>query len=401
MPSGHSGSSHSSHSSHSSFSSHSSHSSFGGSSRSSFGGSSRSSFGSSSRSSFGSSSRPSFGSSRPSGKSGTSHSSSFSSSRGKPGTPPRNVGVGPSIGGGVFTPRARINQPRRSNSSLVPTIIHCLSHDYAYYPSAWTCDGQTYQAGYYDENGTYYQNVQVENATEDLPVDLVCEYCGTVYKYKWTEGKAPSCENCGAPLTVAAPHTDTVVSDNSAAARSMGGTSWNPDQTATQNTKRKGCLRGVLIGLLVLLLPTACTACLDSGDTGYQEPSGYVSEYTQQGNDGLVITEGSTSQFNDTLYLTQTGDGIWEIGESGEKVLYYSAEDDAWYDEATGEWLWCNTDVTPEVWQYWIEGASEQFGNYGWMECEGDTWYVEVSYGNWEVYTGDTSGFWHIRNSFD
>lgn len=35
------------------------------------------------------------------------------------------------------------------------------------------------------------------------------------------------------------------------------------------------------------------------------------------------------------------------------------------------------------------------------MECEKNTWYIEISDTEWTEYTGDTSDLWHIRNRFD
>ena len=60
-----------------------------------------------------------------------------------------------------------------------------------------------------------------------------------------------------------------------------------------------------------------------------------------------------------------------------------------------------NTELSPAVWQYWFEGVSSDYGDYGWMECEGKDWYVEVSSGNWQKYPGSTASLWHIQNRFD
>ena len=38
---------------------------------------------------------------------------------------------------------------------------------------------------------------------------------------------------------------------------------------------------------------------------------------------------------------------------------------------------------------------------YGWMECEGTIWYIEVSDTECEEYVGDTSDLWHIQNEFE
>lgn len=69
-------------------------------------------------------------------------------------------------------------------------------------------------------------------------------------------------------------------------------------------------------------------------------------------------------------------------------------------DEESNCYLWYNTDVSPNLWQYWYDDiAGDNY--YGWMECEGADWYIEVSDTEWEKFDGDTSGLWHIENPFD
>ena len=70
------------------------------------------------------------------------------------------------------------------------------------------------------------------------------------------------------------------------------------------------------------------------------------------------------------------------------------------FDYDSNCYLWYNTDVSPNLWQYWYDDiAGDEY--YGWMECEGEDWYIEVSDTEWEKYDGDTSQLWHIENSFD
>ena len=66
-----------------------------------------------------------------------------------------------------------------------------------------------------------------------------------------------------------------------------------------------------------------------------------------------------------------------------DRILYYDSDADSYYDEATACWLWYNTDVEPAIWQYWYEGISSDFGDYGWMEHDSDGWWIEESEGNW------------------
>lgn len=302
-----------------------------------------------------------------------------------------------------------MNQPRVGLGIVPIRYIYCHNHDYAYYPSSWTADdGTHFKAGYYDENGNYYENVKVENATEDLPAILTCEYCGTETKFKWTEGSIPNCPNCGAPLSMKEAPTDTTVNEG-------GGSSVSEDGTVTA-TKKKRSFTGIIVaGVLFLLLMSSCVRGCSVNSSNTSSYSGQNSSSqglqvidTNDYNSGNSGTSGlpaavSDQPLSDTiLMLRDLGGGIYDYetsDDSCDKLLIWSDPDEAYFDEETGFWLWYNEDAG--TWQYWIEGVSNSYGDYGWMECEGDEWYVEVSANNWQLYDGDTSQFWHIRNAYD
>ena len=54
--------------------------------------------------------------------------------------------------------------------------------------------------------------------------------------------------------------------------------------------------------------------------------------------------------------------------------------------------------MTPNVWQYWAEGISSDYGDYGWMEHDEDGWFIEADQGVWiEVPAWyDTSRLWYF-----
>ena len=162
---------------------------------------SRPSRSSSSRSSSSRSSSSRSSSSGPSSRSSSSRSGGFGSSRssGRSGRGPSAHSTSTYTGSQYASrtgknansyqqpkARPRYNQP----SGFIPlvaysTIRHLYgqSHDYDYYPNGWTNDqGQTFEAGYYDENGNRYGNVVIENQ-ETI---LTCEYCGAQTKVIWT-----------------------------------------------------------------------------------------------------------------------------------------------------------------------------------------------------------------------
>ncbi len=110
-----------------------------------------------------------------------------------------------------------------------------------------------------------------------------------------------------------------------------------------------------------------------------------------------------TGPLGETIHLSKSGDHSYEITRTGEdKMLIWDAEADCYYDESSECWAWLNTDITPAVWQYWYDGISSDFGDYGWMEHDAEGWFIEKSYGVWielpEYYTSED--LWFIREVY-
>lgn len=108
------------------------------------------------------------------------------------------------------------------------------------------------------------------------------------------------------------------------------------------------------------------------------------------------------AQNNDPVYLVRSGDnsyGVSAQGASWDKCLLWDSGEDSYYDAESQCWLWYNTDVEPALWQYWYEGISSNYGDYGWMEHNSEGWWIEESEGNWiklpEEY--DTGALWYIE----
>ena len=353
-PSGHSHSSHSS--SHSSFSSHSS--------------SSRS-FSSSSSRSYSSSSRSSSGSRGPS-----SHSSSSMTSKPKAYVPPA---------------RPRVNQPSgfrpTGGMGARPTHYYGRRHDYIYYPVAWvdSSTGSSYQAGYYDENGNRYDNVSFQENGKYKNVVCHCDYCGqdTVMDLSAEEAKSTEmkCPNCGGPLLVKSFLDEEINANRSGAAVSDPG----------QRRKRRGvgCLVAVVVFLVLVMV----------GSFINRRQAAIESLYVPQ-----QIQTVPGDQVSDTLHLVRGEGSSYRVAAEGDvwdKELVWDADADSFYDEATEGWAWYNTDMYPAVWQYWYEGISSDFGDYGWMEHDSDGWYIEASEGNWIPLPDgyDTGRLWYIEEN--
>lgn len=85
--------------------------------------------------------------------------------------------------------------------------------------------------------------------------------------------------------------------------------------------------------------------------------------------------------------------------------------DDNYYDETTDCYFWFNTNVSPAQWQYWYEGISSDYGNYGWMEFDDKegVWYIEEAtlFGShWvqldmDKYGSESDRLWHFANAYE
>lgn len=148
------------------------------------------------------------------------------------------------------------------------------------------------------------------------------------------------------------------------------------------------------IPLIYFVLGTWMNSSVSNGFTSsYEEESVYQEPYVET---NLEI-------YGNDIYLDEISPNTYRIctaQDEYEKHLTWDYGAESYYDYDSDCYLWYNTDVSPNLWQYWYDDiAGDSY--YGWMECEGDKWYIEVSDTDWELYTGDTSNLWHIENSFD
>ena len=379
-PSRHSSSSHSSSSRSSHSSSSRSYSSHSSSSRSS--GYSGRSFGSSSYSSRSSASRgpsphsSSSWSSRPAYNPGSSYAQSS-----RPATRPAPR-------------RPRVNQPSgfRPVGGRGTSWIIGRRHDYVYYPFAWTdtSTGRYYEKGYYDENGRRYENVAFEKNGKYENVLCHCSYCGqdTVLTLDAENVKTHSlqCPHCGGPMELKTQLDEQVT----APAVNTGDTVYR----SAEAPKKKRHTGLIVIGILVALGILGNIGKSGSEEIDLYDPpqQGYTINYSDNSN---------VSLFGETVYLKQIAEGKYRITNdagSPDKVMIWSDYDDSYYDADSDCWVWCNTDMDPAVWQYWYEGISSDFGDYGWMEHDDTGWYIEESDGHWIALPDryDTSGLWYI-----
>lgn len=329
--------------------------------------------------------------SRSSGSSSSRHSSSSHSSSGY--SRYRRSGSSLSSGNGpLCITRIRTNQPSNVPKEIQSRAIRmqCRSHDYVYYDMQWQDkkSDKVYEKGYYDEEGKYYSADDIAFKKQDgtFVTRYICKYCSTEAEYVWKEGFLPVCKNCGAQMEKQPVFVDEVVNIE-------------PYSVSPKKEKRinVGNIFKPFIPILIWVLFVGYIfhfyfAVENEEITDFLR--GAQSEEEQVSNPDIYGKQIYLKEVDEKIYV------ICDFGEVYDKELEWDYGADSYYDYESDCYLWYNTDVSPNLWQYWYEDiAGDSY--YGWMECEGDTWYIEVSDTEWKEYTGDTSSLWHIQNRFD
>ena len=369
---------------------------------------SRSSSSSRSRSSSSrSSSSRSSSSSRPSSRSNSSYTSNYKSST----TSPNNRS---SSSHSSLTPKQKTaitfannyKRPRRTtpifvhkNSHLSPKYHHCYKHDYYYFDKDFY-DGETnthYKKGYYDENGTFYEELNLQYSENEIIEMLKCEYCGSVEKIdlkNMPTNETLKCSNCCAILdfdNISELNTDYYVCDdlgnfpNSPIIENPQNTT-NNYMNQTTNTKPTSRLLIVLVVIVSMCVGCIPICCITNIINSSEYESSYDYDYNYNNNNSDVIINNDYKHFGDSVYIPEI-----------DRTCYFDGE--YYYDNETQCYFWYNQELTPAIFQYWYEDFSSQYGDYGWLEYDEieNAWYVETSYDNWEKVENPPSYFWYTN----
>lgn len=295
--------------------------------------------------------------------------------------------------------RPRVNQPRgfRSTGGYGPSYYYGQRHEYIFFPLAWTDEetGTYYEKGYYDENGQRYDTVSFEKAGRYENVVCHCAYCGqdTIMNLSAAEVTAQKleCPNCGASLEI-----------RSALDTYQNGINTSVSMASVPvRAKRKKKVWPVFLVIVAIL---GGLYALGSHELKKQELQQEAQSWQGTQSESFRINDEYETMpdflSQDTIYLSETGGQAFAVSDSpADKELIWDEDAESYYDEESDCWLWYNMDVDPPLWQYWYEGISSDFGDYGWMEHDADGWFIEESYGNWielpEEY--DTGSLWYIE----
>ena len=276
--------------------------------------------------------------------------------------------------------RTRINQPRGYRGSKRTVRYVCTSHEYIYYPESWQDEstGMTYEKGYYDENGNRYNAIAFSDNGSYLCM-LTCGYCGTEIKAQWNTGAAPYCPNCGASmnLEVGKVATDNIIYT------SEDEEEYNNHYSAIKRKQTSTILITVVLIVVFLLMPCLVVGIINGIHFLANKDNREKDRYE-------IVNERSISGHEDEIYVSEI-----------DRTCKYYDEYESYYDKKTDCYFWYNDESSPAQWQYWYEGISSDYGDYGWMEYDEyeECWYIEKSAGNWIKLPSkyDTSKLWHIE----
>lgn len=292
--------------------------------------------------------------------------------------------------------RPRYHQPTGYQSSYGGEArrYYGRRHDYIFFPVAWTDaeTGASYESGYYDENGVRYNNVALEKNGKYENVVCHCPYCGneSILTISASEPgeKSLACPTCGGTMEIRSA-LDEYLDDGS------------EDYTRGMEPERRTSHVPLLVmGIFIVVIAFICIVFFNIMRVTSSSGAYVVGPEDAGGtdtDDTIWLDDGANE---DTIYLARTGDNSFTISDTAaDKTLTWDDEADSYYDAETDCWLWYNTDVEPAVWQYWYEGISSEYGDYGWLEHYDDGWFIEEDYGNWVPLPEefDDSGLWYIE----
>ena len=309
-------------------------------------------------------------------------------------------------------PKPRQNQPTgyRNSYGGSPSRYYGRRHEYVYFPVAWIDpdSGRHYDGGYYDENGNRYESISYfRNGTYENVV-CVCPYCDNKSIISLS-AQNPNEQSLKCPVCGGAMEIRSALDEYQSAGSGYA--------APAHQQKRAGTGARVFVIIAAVLIALVGLTVL-----GYQSrkwnspgsPAGSTAEAPQSTGTGEPLqsigtgeplqsigTDNADLPYGTAVSLADNGDGSFRIVDgTGAKTITYDPEFDSYYDPESDCYLWYNTDVEPALWQYWYEGISSDYGDYGWMEHDSEGWWIEAGYDDWiplpDEYQSDR--LWYIAD---
>ena len=297
---------------------------------------------------------------------------------------------------GRIISRTRINQPIGYDEVASGSAVEhfCEKHNYIYYPYDWKYNDVLYQKGYYDENGTRYDKVVFEKDSIYSNIICKCDYCGSTTKMDWKTGETLNCPNCGGSVSVETPIDVYTQDPDYTAFYKKEKTLKNDDNNPFYKGKKYEPARNETFQRKLLLLSFFAIVCLFMFFVIKNIVSPSSTSNTRNSVSNIEI-------WGRTIYLKSEGNQTYSISGTAsdyDKKLTWDYGEESYYEKDSRCFLWYNTDVAPNLWQYYYVGISTSYPDgCGWMEYEPTGWYIEKSPSNWVKYEGNTSNFWHLE----
>ena len=295
--------------------------------------------------------------------------------------------------------RARSHQPSNYRfASTHPTSTYqCRRHDYIFYPIDWLDEttNTTYKKGYYDEQGNRYDSLILKNNERYENVPMHCPYCDKTAVRDLTDDKETmSCEHCGGNMVIDAILDEKADIVSSYAGSASGGSGNYSTSSASNRSRFKPLMIFGIIFASMYIGPVILSSLL----LPFRGAAKLLANRQQNNPTAILQQLTSTQQSQQQQTQQQTG------------VQQYTAQDVLGNEEIFGSQIYLKSSPDgmeisdssdyPALWQYWYEGISSSYGDYGWMEYEDGTWYIETSQGNWKEV--DLSGYedriWHFAD---
>ena len=273
------------------------------------------------------------------------------------------------------------------NRALLYYYILNNNRRIAYYTNDYTDKkGVHYTRGYYDETtGKRYDNIIMDDTTNVV----TCPYCQKRFLHEWDYDdydEIDETDETKITATVECPFCNQDIVINEA----VSGSNIRCVKKLTKEEGRRQFIRSIksfgygFVNSIPIIL-----ACI-------------------VGFGILIITMILTSTPIDGWLSDDTSSSAYTTNVSVPDVIYVeplgrecSWDGENYYDSITDSYFWFNTDISPAQWQYWFEGISNEYGDYGWMEYDSNEqqWYIETYSGNWVRYQGDASILWHFEDA--
>lgn len=315
--------------------------------------------------------------------------------------------------------RNRTNQPK-NYSGVTPKIYRCKYHDYVHYNEPWTDEltGVEYKAGYYDEDGNFYEDVVFSKqgvVSDSTTAVCKCDYCGMEDSRPWPDREKP-CIHCGGTMHLVS-QIDALVDDENDSSDSYS----YDDSYSRGKSSASSAIYLLIVGMLFFSLFSGIIDTYHENQREtYYSPSSFQSNSFDSKDYSDNYSDSYSNSYNiptlgDYMFLKEEGKGFVLTDEADYKDNFENGgykhlsldSDGNYYDASTDMYVWLNQDIDPPQFQYWLEGLSSEYGDYGWMEYDSieECWYIETSNENWEklddaTYEEFQDRLWHIEYEF-